>query len=124
MTVQEFKTKGFVYFSFGEPYIDETFVSIRTLLEHNAGANVCLVTDAAGKSYCEQKYSQFKLDRILCVERSEGEAVWFFKLKLFDLSPYDKTIHLDGDTYVTGDIQNLFDLLDTFDFVAVPDESH
>jgi hypothetical protein len=31
------------------------------------------------------------------------------------LSPYERTVYLDGDTYVTGDISALFSLLDEFD---------
>ena len=115
---------GFVYFAFGEPYMDEMAVSAATLLEHNPGARICLITDEAGRRYVAQRHAGLALDQVRCVVLDPAESFWVLRMKICELSPYQRTIYLDDDTYVAGRIDDLFDLLETFDFVAVPDESH
>jgi len=117
-------SKGFVYYSFGRDYLDETLVSIKTLLKHNRTAKVCVITDAPGEQYINEKYPGSGIEQIKRVKVDSFEGFWAFRLRLDTLTPYEKTIFLDGDTYILGYIEDLFDLLDTFDFVAVPDESH
>lgn len=122
--VEQYLSSGFVYYSFGRDFLDETFVSIGTLLAHNRGAKVCVITDEDGQGYIKQAYSDVALDQVKRVDINKDQGIWEFRLRLDKLSPYDKTIYLDGDTYILAEIQDLFDLVDTFDFVAVPDESH
>jgi len=117
-------SQGFVYASFAEAYMDEAFASIATLLKHNPGANVCLLTAETLRPYYEQHYAHVPIDQVRYVPYPPDEPSCFFRTKLLALSPYQKTMALDADTYITADIQPLFDLLDTFDFAAVPDESH
>ncbi|MBI4354502.1 MAG: hypothetical protein HY595_04630 [Candidatus Omnitrophica bacterium] len=116
---------GFVYVAFGEPYLEEMAVSCQTLRTHNPTARICLITDEAGKGYVTRRHPALSLDQIRCVAwQPSQESFWVLRTKIFELSPYQKTIYLDDDTYVAGPIEDLFDLLETFDFVAVPDESH
>ena len=118
------RSEGFLYASFAEAYMDEAFTSITTLLKHNPGAKVCLLTFETLRPYYERRYAHVPIDQVICLPMTTGEPSCFFRTKLFELSPYEKTIALDADTYIAAKILPLFDLLDTFDFVAVPDESH
>jgi len=45
------------------------------------------------------------------------------KVECFQLVDYEKAIFLDTDTFVAGDISDLFGLLDHFDFAAAMDQS-
>lgn len=115
-------SQGFLYCAFGEQFfIDEAAGAIARLLRHNPGAKVCLATTEALKAYCERTYGHLALDRIHCISKPEGADEYFFRTTFYDISPYDRTIALDADTHVAADIQHLFDLLETFDFAAAPD---
>jgi hypothetical protein len=116
------KTEGFLYCSFSENYVDEAVSSIRTLIKHNPKVNVCLITTTILEKYFQNNYSDLEVDKIICVP-FEGQPNCFFRTKLNEYTPYKKTIALDTDTYILDNICNLFDLLDTFDLVMVPDES-
>ncbi len=115
---------GFVYFNFGKPYLDEAAASIRTLIDHNPKAKVCLITDEAGMDYWRKRYSALPLERLLCAPIPKEEPLWVFRTNLYDLTPYDPTLFLDSDTCIADKIDDLFDLTETFEFVMVPDESH
>lgn len=114
---------GFLYCSYGPEFIDEAFESIRTLQTHNPSAKICIVTDKEGGRYIEGKYGQFRVDKVI-VKEIRMDLGWISKTYFYEDTPYDRTLYLDSDTYITCDIQNLFDLLETFDFVGVPDEAH
>jgi hypothetical protein len=116
------KSEGFLYCCFSEGYVDEAMSSIKTLLKHNPGAKVSLVTTSEAKIYLNNKYKNIKIDHIIC-DSIDNEPNCFFRTKLFEFTPYEKTIALDSDTYILGQISNLFDLLDTFDLVMVPDDA-
>ena len=116
-------SQGFVICAFAESYMDEAAEAITMLLRHTPGAKVCLVTNEAVQAYYEQAYRHLILDRIVCTFLAPDEPLCFFRTKLYELSPYDQTLALDADTYPVADLRDLFDLLETFDFIAVPDEA-
>jgi len=43
------------------------------------------------------------------------------KVTLLSQTPYDRTIFLDADTYICGDLDSMFDLLDKFDLAIAHD---
>jgi hypothetical protein len=49
-------------------------------------------------------------------QETQGERDWLLDSTLDpDLSPFDKTLYLDSDTYVCTDVSELFDLLDQYE---------
>ncbi len=116
-------SQGFVFCAFTKSYLEEAAGAITWLLRHNPGAKVCLVTTEELKAYYERADAHQPLDRIVCMPLAPDEPLCFFRTKLYELSPYDRTIALDADTYPVADLRDLFDLLETFDFIAVPDEA-
>ena len=45
--------------------------------------------------------------------------LWAYKHKCLRESPYDRTLHIDADTYIMDGISEVFDVLDRFD-LAIP----
>jgi hypothetical protein len=45
--------------------------------------------------------------------------LWAYKHKCLEESPYDRTLHIDADTYIMDEISEVFDILDRFD-LAIP----
>ncbi len=117
-------SEGFVYFCWGESHIDDMVESIRLLQRHSPGARICFLSNEAGTAYFERRHGDVKIDVVMPVPLDPAAPTYLFRTRLYALSPYDRTIHLDPHTYVTDDIRNLFDLMETFDFVAVNDEAH
>lgn len=101
-------TRGVTYVAFGADYVEEAETSARSLKDCMPATNVALVTDAAVDADVFDDVVQVERDR-------EGYEPTFLHV---ESTPYDRTVHLDADTYVTDDISELFDLLDRFDFLA------
>jgi hypothetical protein len=45
--------------------------------------------------------------------------LWAYKHRCLEETPYDRTLHLDADTYIMDNISEVFDVLDRFD-LAIP----
>jgi hypothetical protein len=45
--------------------------------------------------------------------------LWAYKHKCLEETPYDRTLHIDADTYIMDGISEVFDVLDRFD-LAIP----
>ena len=98
---------GFVYVATGERYLREARTAAAQLRRTNPGARVCLIAD-----------------------RSDGEKFWddfvplpdpafSFRDKLaLRLCPYARFVYLDTDTYAAGDLSEIFQLLERFDFAG------
>jgi len=71
-------------------------------------------------------FSQFPIedrslfDQIISVQPTEDG--FYDKARLIRQSPYDRTLFVDADIYVTGPFPELFPLLDHFDFAATHEE--
>ena len=114
-------SQGFIYYSYGHPFIDETFISIKSLLKHNPEAHITLFTDQPSKEYIKKTYSDVPMDAVHELEVDHSQGYWTFRTHLYRLSPYEKTLFLDGDTFITAPLMEIFDLLHVFDVAAVPD---
>ncbi|MGD1809229.1 hypothetical protein ACP6PL_27865 [Dapis sp. BLCC M126] len=107
---------GVFYVAAGKKYIDEACDSARSLKKINPSIKISLA--------CNQDPDDKDLfDRIIPVDeqvtcRNEG---LLFKVKhLYFLSPYEKTIFADTDTYFASDCESGFDILEYFDLALVP----
>lgn len=90
-------------------YIKEAEVSVRSLKLWNKSP-VCLVTSVSD-------YESDLFDQVMLVEEV---ARYSYASKIFGLlrSPFDAVVFLDTDTFVCGNIENLFDVLEHFDIAA------
>ncbi len=104
-------TSGYLYIAIGEMFRFEAERSSRSLRRFTKYP-ICLVTDEIG-------FTSSQFDKIIYVENI-GRS---FEVKItgMQLSPFDKTVFLDGDTFVCDSIDNIFDLLDYFDMAATQD---
>ncbi len=107
--------EGFVYAATGERYVREAMRSRETLRRHHPSHPVLLFTDRADvvpagafDDVIELPAQQWK--------RSSSK-VW-----ALGRSPFDKTVYLDTDVHVVGDLADLFRVLDRFDAAGVPME--
>jgi hypothetical protein len=96
---------GYLYIAIGDLFLKEAELSARSLRRFTKYP-VCLVTD--NPVFHSMHFSQ--IIRVENIGRS-------FEVKIagMQLSPYDKTVFLDCDTFVCNPIDEIFDLLDKFD---------
>lgn len=99
---------GVLYIAFGEGYVDEAMQSAESLKEHN-DVDTTLLTDSPRSSL---PY----FDRIKTIKGTKSPLLE--AIEAMSQSPYDRTIYLDTDVQVLGDITDLFALLDEFDIAA------
>ena len=99
-------TAGFVYIATGDKrYLHEAAASAESLRRFHPDARVCLISDIA-------ESPQFWNDLVVLPDSQRG-----FRDKIaMHRCPYDKYLYLDTDTFITGELNAVFDLLDRFDF--------
>lgn len=95
--------EGVYYIALGEDHVEEAKVSAESLKDHNPDIPVAIKTD--------QEIDSNVFDRVL--ETSEDFS-WKFRISSFKESPFEKTLFLDTDTLILGDLEEVFELLDQF----------
>jgi hypothetical protein len=100
---------GILYAATGARYLAEAATSAQSVRRTNPGLPICLVTGQA-----DTPADSFD-DVIRCDVGEDGYEV---KVAAMGLSPFARTLFLDGDTYVVGDLTGAFALLDHFDIAA------
>jgi hypothetical protein len=91
-------------------YLQEAVNSARSLRKVDTQAHITL--------YTNQKINDFTkiFNKIEIVEMSLR-----CKQEILSLSPYDKTIYIDTDTYINHSIVDLFEMLDNYEILGVHD---
>lgn len=118
------KTKdyGVFYVAAGQKYIDEACNSAKSLKKINSLLKISIA--------CNQKPKEADLfDQIILVDEkvtSRNEGLLFKTKYLYTLSPYQRTLFVDTDTYFVGDVESGFAILDYFDISMTldPPDSH
>jgi hypothetical protein len=115
-------TRGFLYTAFGERYLQEARISARSVKRHHPDTLVCLVTDL----HLEPDGEFDVIQPITPASDSEifaplDTGAYYRKIEQFGRSPFDLTVYLDSDTFVTAPLDGLFDLLLRFDLLVTLD---
>jgi hypothetical protein len=101
--------KGVIYISADDSYLDEAIRSVESLKEHNSEVQATLYTD-------EENLECEVFDQIITVDYTI-DSMDDSMIKPF-MTPYEKNLYLDTDTYVTGNISELFEILENYDIAA------
>lgn len=104
--------KGILYVANSQKFIDEILISLRSLRRFNT-LPVCLVcTPELNK---EEIANLFDL---IVVNEQLKNYTYLSKVVGLQHTPFEQTIFLDSDTFVTDSIEELFDILDLVDFAT------
>jgi hypothetical protein len=101
--------KGVIYISADDSYLDEAIRSVESLKEHNPEVKATLYTDEENLE-CEV-FDQIKHVNY-SIEETDDSIIKPF------MTPYEKNLYLDTDTYITGDISELFEILEYYQIAA------
>jgi lipopolysaccharide biosynthesis glycosyltransferase len=104
--------RGVIYYATGAKYVEQALISAKSLKAHNDVA-VTVYTD---RSDLASPYVD------MAITISPGDYPFYDRINYFQESPYDRTVYLDTDTYIAGDITPLFAMLERFDIVAAFNE--
>jgi len=106
---------GIIYCAIGVNSNDQCFVSAKSVKLSNPDIPICVFGDTPPRG----PYSKF-IDYFCPIPQTrlwdlinEHRLYGSLKLLMLDKSPFAKTLLLDTDTIVTGDISTIFDLLDS-----------
>lgn len=108
--------RGVAYFAFGEAALNEANLSVESLRSSNPGLPSAVFTDLPDRARHDivHRFSpQEEHDiRHFFIETKRMPSI---KVRFLMSSPFDRTAVLDADTYVKGDISEMFDVLDDHD---------
>lgn len=96
---------GFLYIARGEKYIEEACLSVASLKKHNPDYPAVAYFDKDIKAEC--------FDEVRLLDQP-GLSVKEEKPYFLKQTPFEKTVFLDSDTYICGDLSELFTLLDHY----------
>jgi hypothetical protein len=100
-------SRGLLYFAKGEPFVGEATLSARQVRQVMPEVPIAIVADREPDADC---FDDVLLDTSAFAKRNKPQAM--------RRTPYERTIYLDTDTYVQEPIDELFDLLDEFEFAV------
>jgi hypothetical protein len=103
---------GVLYVAIGLKYLEEAFVSLRSLRRYHPSIETAVVSDLPDKA------AEF-FD--ICISLPDLPGGFGTKVFALDHSPFERTVFLDTDTFVCGDISDLFVLLEKYDLAVAPD---
>jgi hypothetical protein len=102
---------GIFYVAVGDKFRAEALKSVTSLKQHLPHIHTTLFSD--------QPCGAGLFDRNIIIPNPKMTNQ--DKVECFQQVDYEKAVFLDTDTYVAGDISDLFELLDHFDFAAMID---
>jgi hypothetical protein len=113
---------GVIYFNSGTKCLIRLLVSIWSLRKHYSGPITIITTGEESNKFCEKfKNNKFNINiknAIFPNVKDGKNSVFLQKASVNDHTPYDISIFLDSDTIVKGDITELFELANTYEFVV------
>lgn len=103
---------GLVYVAVNEDYRREAINSIKRAKEVMPDIDITL--------YSDNNPDINEIDKFRQISASTTIEHRLSRIDSLISTPYDRTLYLDSDTYICGDIKSIFDLLDRFDIAGLP----
>jgi hypothetical protein len=104
---------GLHYVATGEKYLAEAVASRQSAKKHMPDVPAVIFTDLVDHPLTNE--FEF-VDAVTIMERSFHDVV-----EPLLRTPFEKTLHLDTDTFICGDCTDIFDALNCYEFAAVHD---
>jgi hypothetical protein len=101
-------TRGFLYIATGESFVREAVISAKQIKEIMGECPIAIIT--------EIDLNNPVFDHIIKINNASHDTG--DQIKYMNKSPFDKTIYIDTDIYVSSDISSIFSILDQFDLAA------
>ena len=101
--------RGVVYIAFGDKFINEILRSAKSVKKHNPNLHITAFVDKEVKS----EY----IDETKIINATHLRP----KVDYLSSTPYEQTLFLDTDTLIVRNIEDMFDLLEAFDFAGTHD---
>jgi lipopolysaccharide biosynthesis glycosyltransferase len=98
-------SKGVLYITAGEKYIQEACHSVASLKSNSPQLKATILTNTL--------IQNMDFDEQVLLKNPDYS--FLDKVRNIYLSNYDRTLYLDSDTFICDDILEMFDLLDNFD---------
>lgn len=106
-------SEGVIYVATGQKYIDEACCSASSVKEKMPFLKITIFSDRFVSHDC--------FDDVFLIE--DPQYSFIDKIKYMYLSPYQKTLFIDTDTYICSDFSEIFFLLERFDIAAAHEPS-
>ena len=103
------KTRGVLYIAYGDLFVKEALYSAESVKAQCPDLDITMFSDRMVDSP--------HIDDCKIISVSHLRS----KIDYMDQSPYDLTIFLDTDTVINHNIEDMFEILETFDLVAAHD---
>jgi lipopolysaccharide biosynthesis glycosyltransferase len=117
---------GVIYCASGKQYVEQAAASARSIRRTNSGLQIAIFCASDDIEFCRSS-KDFDIVSILDFDDESRQYLhWLretrklpsLKVLIGDRSPFEKTLMLDSDTLVVGDLSQAFQALDDFDLLV------
>jgi hypothetical protein len=105
---------GCLYVAFGRPYLIQALNSIRTLRERSPGVAVCVLSNVLREPPTAFSDWNPSTDHWLYIDAADKDNR-LYKTDLPRYTPFEKSLYIDSDTEILGDLTPSFEMLDYWD---------
>lgn len=113
---------GVMYMAWGENAVQQAENSMQSLWHHDHEMPVMVVGDAKAQAHFENSKVQFALVDVDPFDTKQGAGFKFMagriKPKLASISPFERTLYVDADTYFKRSPKSGFELLERWDLAV------
>jgi len=112
--------KGLIYITFGKEAIEMAKISFKSFKQHNPQTPVTIFTNLPDMANDFDDIHEYSNEELSDIDYFFKETNKFSSLKIrfLKMSSYSKTLYLDSDTFVKGNLDEIFDLLDTNELIT------
>jgi len=107
---------GFLYIANRQKFIDEAIISAQSLKRFNKEPIGLICTN----ELCSEQVNAI-FDKVIVFE-GLTEYTYLSKVVGMEKTPFDQTIFLDSDTFITDTISELFEILELVDFATTAEQ--
>jgi hypothetical protein len=112
--------RGLIYITFGKKAIEMAKISFKSFKQHNPQIPVAIFTNLPDMAKDFDHIHEYSSEELSDINHYFKETNKFSSLKIrfLKMSPYSQTLYLDSDTFVKGNLDEIFNLLDSNELIT------
>jgi len=114
---------GVFYIVYGRKDLQRAIRSLKSFKKHNPNLKSAIRTDLPAEANLFDEVIPYSVNELNDIESYflKINNLTSIKSKFANSSPFDKTLYLDGDTLILGNLDEIFQSLDEYDLILTKD---
>jgi hypothetical protein len=113
-------SRGLVYITYGKESLETAKFSLCSFKKHNPNIPATIFTNVMEQAKEFDNIYEYSADELTDIKYyfEDIYKLRSMKVRFLKFSPYDQTLYLDCDTVIRSNLDEIFSLLDKYDFIT------